>query len=63
MIGILLAIAASMMLAELMVVPYLLNPTIKLMSFVFATGTDVLFGYVETRRAAQLNPIDALRHE
>jgi putative ABC transport system permease protein len=39
------------------------NPTINLLSFVFSAGIGVLFGYFPARRAAQLDPIEALRHE
>ena len=44
-------------------VPYLFDPTINLLSFVFSAGIGVLFGYFPARRAAQLDPIEALRHE
>jgi putative ABC transport system permease protein len=63
LVGIALATGASIGLADLMNVPYLFNPGINLLSFVFSAAIGVIFGYFPARRAAGLNPIDALRHE
>ena len=62
-IGIVLSAAASVVLADVMQVPYLFNPAINALSFVFSAAIGVVFGYFPARRAAQLDPIDALRHE
>jgi len=62
-VGIVIATGASIGLAQIMQVPYLFNPTINLLSFVFSAGIGVVFGYFPARRAAQLDPIEALRHE
>jgi putative ABC transport system permease protein len=62
-IGILLATGASIVLAKLMQVPFVFNAQINLVAFVFSAGIGVLFGYLPARRAAHLDPIDALRHE
>ena len=61
--GIALATGASIGLAKAMSVPYVFNPGINLLSFLFAVVIGVAFGYFPARRAAQLDPIEALRHE
>jgi len=63
LVGIVLATAASVSLAQLMQVPYMFQPGINLLSFVFSAGIGVLFGYFPARRAARMDPIEALRHE
>ncbi|BEU96114.1 ABC transporter permease [Acidovorax sp. DW039] len=61
--GIVLAGLASLGLSALMGVPFLFNPGVNLLSFVFSAGIGVVFGYFPARRAAHMDPIDALRHE
>jgi putative ABC transport system permease protein len=63
LIGIAIAAVASVTLAQLMQVPFVFNPTVNLLSFVFSAAIGVVFGYFPARRAAQLDPIEALRHE
>jgi putative ABC transport system permease protein len=62
-VGVLLAAAASWGGARLMAVPYVFDPVINGVALLFAAAIGVVFGYVPARRAARMDPIDALRHE
>jgi putative ABC transport system permease protein len=63
LIGIILALIATLVLAPLMGIGFTFDPAINIVSFVFSALIGVVFGYFPARRAAALNPIEALRHE
>ena len=62
-IGIILGIGIGYTSVLFMELPFIINHKIILISFVFSTLIGVIFGYFPARKAAQLNPIDALRYE
>ncbi len=65
--GGLLGIALAFGIAEIVrnaseMTPYI-NPAIVFMAFGFSGAVGIFFGYYPARKAANLNPIDALRYE
>ena len=62
-LGILIAVGASWALTTVMELPYAFDPQINILSFAFAALTGIIFGYFPARRAASLDPIEAVRHE
>ncbi|RSU54602.1 ABC transporter permease [Sphingomonas sp. S-NIH.Pt15_0812] len=63
LIGLALAQLVILALVPLMQVPWTFDPQINLIAFAISAVIGVVFGYFPARRAAALNPIDALRHE
>jgi putative ABC transport system permease protein len=62
-VGVGLALVSAAVAARALLVPFVLDLRIVVVAFLFSTAVGVLFGFFPARRAAHLNPIDALRHE
>jgi len=63
LIGIVLGIVAAAMGARVLAVPFVFDPGIVVIAFLFSAAVGVIFGYFPARQAGQLDPIEALRHE
>jgi len=63
LIGLLLAQMAVALMSWLGSLPFLFDVQINVIAFAISAIIGVVFGYFPARRAASLNPIDALRHE
>ena len=61
--GILLGVLASVVVPSMLGWPTLVSTASIIGSVVFSAGVEIFFGYYPARKAAALDPIDALRYE
>ncbi len=63
LIGVLLGLSLGAVGSSLLSVPFSPDIGVTLLAFVFSAAVGVVFGYFPARRAARMDPIEALRHQ
>ncbi|MFT5742550.1 MAG: putative ABC transport system permease protein [Paracoccaceae bacterium] len=63
LVGILLGLGLAALASNLMGIPFSPDPAIVAIAFVFSAAVGVVFGFFPARRAARLDPIEALRYQ
>jgi len=61
--GIALGLSAAAIGSKFLNVPFVVSPGIVATAFFFSGAVGIIFGYFPARKAARLDPIEALRHE
>ncbi len=62
-LGIALGLGGSFLATKAFHLPFAFSPAVIALAFGFSATVGIVFGFLPARRAASLNPTDALRHE
>ncbi|HEX6964693.1 MAG TPA: ABC transporter permease [Gemmatimonadaceae bacterium] len=63
LIGIVIGLVGSYVAVPKIGIPFVFDPAVVLLAFGFSGAVGVIFGFFPARKAARLDPIEALRHE
>ncbi len=63
LIGIILGLGLAALTSNLLAIPFQPNPLVIVGAFLFSLVVGIIFGYFPARRAAKLDPIEALRYQ
>jgi putative ABC transport system permease protein len=62
-LGIAIGLGGSFLATKAFHLPFAFSPTVVALAFGFSATVGIVFGFLPARRAARLNPTEALRHE
>ena len=63
LLGMIFGLSVTAIVSHVIGLPFVFSPGTVLIAFVFSAGVGVIFGFFPARKAARLDPIEALRHE
>ena len=63
LIGIIVGVVGSKAISAVKHWPSLISPSSIIVAFLFSAAVGIFFGFYPARKAAQLDPIEALRYE
>lgn len=63
LIGVIFGVGAALLVNSVAHFPIFIQPWSVLLSFVVCTATGIFFGWYPAKKAAQLDPIEAIRYE
>ena len=63
LLGMILGLSITALVSHFIEIPFVFSSGIVLIAFMFSAGVGIIFGFFPARKAARLDPIDALRHE